>query len=55
MRLYEHYRARAKEIDVDAGRTAPQVLQLGASFAAWGKKYFTAGDPAAKARTAMVG
>lgn len=55
MRLYEHYRARAKEIDVNAGKTAPQVLQLGASFAAWGKKYFTPGDPAAKARTAMVG
>jgi phosphatidylserine/phosphatidylglycerophosphate/cardiolipin synthase-like enzyme len=54
MRLYEHYRARAQAIAIAQGKKSPITLKLASAFDPWGKKYFTEGDPAAKARSAMV-
>jgi phosphatidylserine/phosphatidylglycerophosphate/cardiolipin synthase-like enzyme len=52
LRLYEHYRARASFNSRQQGAQATFTLT---SDSRWSKKYFAAGSPEAKARTAMAG
>jgi hypothetical protein len=51
MRLYEHYRARVQFARRQAGEDTFKL----AVDSSWTKKYFTAGSPETKARTAMAG
>ena len=52
LRLYEHYRARMQFERRKAGNT--EVFRL-TKDNSWNKKYFKAGSPEMKARTAMAG
>jgi phosphatidylserine/phosphatidylglycerophosphate/cardiolipin synthase-like enzyme len=51
LRLYEHYRARAMYLRREAGEDTFKLTK----DASWKKKFFTAGTPETKARSAMAG